>query len=318
MEVSTRLKERFCKDNNLSIQVFEEPYFTERLELFGEKDNYDSFVELVNSKFAGNEELFFAEYNSLKDKIIDFIKNSDAFIHLNTCDMNQYAVNISSKQVDVYKEPYIGKRFLSIDIRKANFSSLVHYGLNTGNLFFDNYNWNDFMKQFTDISHFIDSKYIRQVVFGNCNPKRQVTYEKYLTCNVLNRILSIPNVDKSFVYSFCNDEIVLCVDNMDDNTIQAIWDLCEKELSSNYIPLKVEYFLLGKVTNTSAYMKRIYYSITRDKYEDVIKCASAMDSPIIYRKLKGEPFNPNDLVFLHDKRLATYMTCPIIDFVFET
>lgn len=31
MEVSTRAKERFCKDCNISIKIVQEPYFTDRL-----------------------------------------------------------------------------------------------------------------------------------------------------------------------------------------------------------------------------------------------------------------------------------------------
>ena len=37
LEITTKLKERFCKDNNLNIKIFKEPYFTERLKLYDEK-----------------------------------------------------------------------------------------------------------------------------------------------------------------------------------------------------------------------------------------------------------------------------------------
>ena len=34
-EISTRLKQRFCKDLSVPIQVFSEPAFTRRIKLFG-------------------------------------------------------------------------------------------------------------------------------------------------------------------------------------------------------------------------------------------------------------------------------------------
>ena len=34
MEISVRAKERFCKDCNILIKIFQEPYFTDRLKLY--------------------------------------------------------------------------------------------------------------------------------------------------------------------------------------------------------------------------------------------------------------------------------------------
>lgn len=43
MEISNRAKERFCKDCNIPIRLFQEPYFLDRIKLF------DDFMEqLIN------------------------------------------------------------------------------------------------------------------------------------------------------------------------------------------------------------------------------------------------------------------------------
>ena len=34
MEISNRAKERFCKDCNIPIRLFQEPYFLDRIKLF--------------------------------------------------------------------------------------------------------------------------------------------------------------------------------------------------------------------------------------------------------------------------------------------
>ena len=42
MEISNRAKERFCKDCNIPIRLFQEPYFLDRIKLF------DDFYGTVN------------------------------------------------------------------------------------------------------------------------------------------------------------------------------------------------------------------------------------------------------------------------------
>ena len=42
MKITNKLKERFCKDNNLNIKIFQEPYFTQRLNL------YDKQFDVLN------------------------------------------------------------------------------------------------------------------------------------------------------------------------------------------------------------------------------------------------------------------------------
>ena len=62
-------------------------------------------------------------------------------------------------------------------MNKANFSALHNYN---SNIFNNKNTWEEYVSNFTNNEHIINSKYIRQVVLGNCNPKRCITYEKYL------------------------------------------------------------------------------------------------------------------------------------------
>ena len=60
-EISTSLKKRFCADNNLSISLFQEPYFMNRIKLFGEEENYNKFIKFLEN--YKSEEEFFAVFN---------------------------------------------------------------------------------------------------------------------------------------------------------------------------------------------------------------------------------------------------------------
>ena len=77
------LEKRFCKDRKLPINVFEEPYFSNRLRLLDELENYQSFRLMVRENFASDQD-YFAYYNTVKDKAIEFIKNSEAYKQMQT------------------------------------------------------------------------------------------------------------------------------------------------------------------------------------------------------------------------------------------
>ena len=94
MEISNRAKERFCKDCNIPIRLFQEPYFLDRIKLF------DDFYGTVNKwiRFASElqqyncEQDYFEEYNRVKDAAITSIKESEAYQRFNAEDMNKFTV----------------------------------------------------------------------------------------------------------------------------------------------------------------------------------------------------------------------------------
>lgn len=78
---SIALKKRFCKDCNLPIVVFDNPYFYERLQtidiMFNCVDKFEAFCAELQ-RFA-NEQDYFEYYNKVKNSIIDFIKAKDEY-----------------------------------------------------------------------------------------------------------------------------------------------------------------------------------------------------------------------------------------------
>lgn len=340
--ITNNLKKRFCRDMSLNIQIYEEPYFTERLDLFGYRDKWNNLLELVNNKFNGNEELFFEEYNTVKDKVINYIQESQAFKELNKESMDKYKVDSNITSNDVYKSGNIGKYFISIDMVKANFSSIVRYA-NKYNYQFNSddtaiYNYEKFMRRFTDIEYFISSKYIRQVIFGACNPKRQVTYQKYIMSIILDTLLAcdVANISKENILSLSNDEIVIDVTNNKSEDIEELKKLLS--ILGFGIPLHFEYFKLGKVINSDAYIKEIsctkLYMETnsynseeemRKNLEEsssndikyVIKKANPIDTVFIQRLLHNQEVTENDLVFSHEGKLAKLIEKPDVQISFE-
>lgn len=310
MEVSEKLKERFCKDCNIPLRLYKEPYFTERLQLYDSYyntlDKWNIFVrELEKYKC---EQDYLEEYNRVKNVAINDIKISDGYKRFNEEDMNKYTVkykDLPSK--DIYKPSNVGKLFISIDMRKANFSALKFYNRSI----FDNANtWEEFIERYTENKHIVNSKYIRQVILGNCNPKRQVTYEKYLMGLVLEVLIDELGYSASDIAFFSNDEIVIDMGKYEDSIRKR--ELIEWQIKGYFnIPFRIELFYLRKITGTNGYYKEIVKNIIEREYE--FKCLNNYVLPFVLRKFNGEEITENDKVFYHEGLLSKFIEIPEIE-----
>lgn len=305
IEITSKLKKRFCKDNGISLQIFESPYFEERLELFDFTTMWNEFIEFITKNFETTDAYFDYCY-SLENKIINYIKESEAFKALNSDNMLKYPHG-SIHQRDAYKDMCVGKRFVSIDMCKANFSTLVFYGKTNGLEFHDSYDYVSFIKRFTEFDYFAKSKQLRQVIFGNCNSKRITTYQSYFMFMILNTLVNTnTGVTLDDVYGLNSDEIILQID--DQNIIDKIANLVNTDELSP-IPLKMEVYKIGKFKGTNAYVKLF----DDESYE--LKCINPYEAPFIYRYMMKQPYTDSDMYFMFEKKLAKLVEAPTIELI---
>lgn len=311
MDVSIKAKERFCKDRNIPLRLFQEPYFTERLKLYdrfyGTLSKWDLFVKELEKYHC--EQDYFEEYNSIKDTVITNIKNSEGYQRFNNDDMNKFRIqNVNLSNKDIFKPSNDDKTFISIDMRKANFSALQHYD---SSIFGGAPTWEDYISLYTDNRHIINSKYIRQVILGNCNPKRHITYEKYLMDMILTGIEKYNLIDK--VVFFSNDEIVFELDEaMNLKTILYMCRCLKEDIEEDFmLPMRVELFTLHKINGTGGY----YKEIIRENEEIAIKfkCLDNYMLPFVLRKFNGEEITESDKVFYHEGLLSKFIEVPEIE-----
>lgn len=312
MEISITAKERFCKDCNIPLRLFQEPYFTDRLKLYdkfyGTLKKWDLFVKELGKYRC--EQDYFGEYNRVKDNAIAFVQNTEAFQRFNAEDMNKYHVVHENLPVkDIFKASNAGKDFLSIDMKKANFSSLKHYD---AAIFRGAGTWEEFIGEYTDNRHMIESKYIRQVILGNCNAKKHITYEKYLMDTVLSHIEKY-DISHWKIAFFSNDEIIFDVTGMKD--LKEILHSCrflESDIAKHLdIPVRVQYFQLQKIEGTDGYCKEAIN--TKDEVEIEFKCLNNYVLPFVIRKYLGEEIVDSDRVFYHEGLLAQFIEVPQIE-----
>lgn len=345
--VSNKLKQTFIKDNGSSIQLYDEPYFSERIDASGLHYAYSRFCDMIETTFHNNEGEFLSYREDLKNRMINYIKSSETFKALNSDDMNTYARrtqkmlpdNISTG--DIYKDCYVGKNFISIDMSKANFTAMVYYGNLKGCPFNAcDYSWKSFMSKFTTNPYFAESKYLRQVVFGNCNPKRQVTFEKYMMADLFDGLsLQSPDTQilKTSLTKCNNDELIFAADDkMSNSVIDSLYPAITQTLMSpkpdcfennilSFLPIKVGIYKLGKVMGTKAYIKQTI-DVSRINVRDngqylppaeEVVCANPVESLFIQRFLRNEPIKDSDLAFYSQYGPAKLLIAPEISISYE-
>lgn len=307
MLISSHLKERFCKDCKLSIKIFQEPYFTDRLQLYDKiykiADKWERFQNELE-KYSSEQE-YLAEYNRVKDQAIDAIQGTEAYSTFNTLDINQFSIsnkNLPGK--DIYSPHNDKQHFISIDMKKANFSSLRHYD---ASIFDGAKTWETFLSKFTASEHILESKYIRQVILGNCNCKRHITYEKWLMDGILSSFEQNFHIRNRVVF-FSNDEIVLKVSDL--NAIQRRAFLDALSEMSTPVELKYELFELHKIGGVNGY----YKEIEPDENPRIeFKGLDSFTAPFVFRAYLKEEVTENDKVFWHEGMLAKFLDIPAIE-----
>ena len=215
MLYNRELAKRFISDYKLQIPLINEKYFFYHLGLYQEDYNsleyYFELLDMIGKKYGGDCNKFLEDYYNVRDKIITTIVESEAFQKFNTMDMNVFTIkdrpNITSD--NIYNNDNIGKFFISIDLKKANFQTLrnidkdIVFGADT---------YEEFIGKFTDLDYIKESKHARQVIFGKCNPKRHITAEKYFIMQIYKKVIEqFPYLSDKCV-SLSNDGMIFNVD----------------------------------------------------------------------------------------------------------
>lgn len=304
MEISNDLRRRFCKNANVPINMFRNPYFIERIHLFDEQ--YGAITKYVDFRAdvrrLGSEQNYREHYNKVKDDAIYDIKSRVAFHEFNNREIKESRGDAKIPPISattIFKPKYHGEWFISIDMKQANFSALHHY---SPAIFGNRDSWHDFISQFTDCRSIIDSKYVRQVILGNCNPRRQVGYEKTLMSELLLRLLKFNALD-DFVF-FSNDEIVIHEDSNYSSLLQPINKVVEEYSEESGLPFRVEHFRLLNIADNIGWVK------TYDNFLFQLKCVDAEYMPMILRMIYEDAVRLHDLYFEFKGSLARFENVP--------
>ncbi|MEY2701601.1 MAG: hypothetical protein RLY43_234, partial [Bacteroidota bacterium] len=202
---NTELRNRFIKDENLPIQITKDPYFDYFVDLFSvhfnSSEKWANYMMSV-SQFETIED-FYTSSKKFQEDMINYISSKPEYVDFQKMEIPKFT-NMVTKG-DIYKEQNNGKLFVSIDLKQANFQSLkfANEKLVDGCCSYDG-----FAHKFSDSCFFRNCKKIRQIIFGNLNPSKQATIQKYLISVIINYLIS-KGISVEDIKSASNDEVVI-------------------------------------------------------------------------------------------------------------
>lgn len=311
------LRQRFCKDYNLPINVYGDEVFQYYMDLydFFPKKVYDDIVKTIEEKYKGSVELWLDYCGGVRDSAINEILSSTEYSWFNSIDITTFDIPPICGERMCYNGNTDGKHFISIDLRKANFQALKYVGVLKDNTY------EDFIKRHGGDDYIANSKYLRQVIFGKLNPSRQIKVEKYLMYKAYESIKHIVDAEELVLYSFNSDEIIFEVPNelhnvlthlTIDRLITELKDIISTEVN---IDVRVEYIEVNKlhIKNSNGTQIDAFERLNYITNEVTLKKASTTFFPQIYKLWKGKDINEKDRTFYFEGQLAIFNEPLILD-----
>ena len=192
----------FCKLFDLNVPSYVDfDYYKNLYARLDRWKNMDELISLYEKAEEKIEDIY--KYRLEKtEEIINFIKTTRAFNDLNDDTM---IPDLPTNKNFEYSE---GVKYISIDIKMANWESLKKYDPSFVNELGDSYS--DLLNKFDVPEVFHRSKQLRQYIFGNLNPKRQIKSQRVMIEDLMNG-LSKYNLKVECVKT---DEVIYSFENL--------------------------------------------------------------------------------------------------------
>ena len=306
-----KFRQRFVKDYNLPINIFDDNLFEYYIRLydFFPYLRYKETIEKIENEYDGSVEKWLEYCASVRDNAINGVMETDEYKKFNSMDLSQYKFTPICGERSCYTEETNGKRFLSIDLRKANFQALKYAGV------VSDATYEQFIHRFGGDDYIANSKYLRQVIFGKMNPSRQIKIEKYLMSKVYEVIKDVTEKYSFTIFSMNSDELIFAIPEEfynnrqeDENTRELINDIYNLVGKNIGVEIKVEYIEVRRLPIVSANGTKIdaYERTNLFTSQKTLKKASTTFYPQIYKLWNEMPIEDYDMVFYFENQLATF------------
>ena len=307
-----KFRQRFVKDYNLPINIFDDNLFEYYIQLydFFPYLRYKETIEKIENEYDGCVEKWLEYCASVRDNAINGLMETEEYKKFNSMDLSQYNFTPICGERSCYTEETNGKRFLSIDLRKANFQALKYVGV------ISDVTYEQFINRFGGDDYIANSKYLRQVIFGKMNPSRQIKIEKYLMFKVYEAIKDITEDYGLTIFSMNSDELIFEIPKefYDNGLIDYensrelannIYDLVGESVG---VEIKVEYIEVKRLPIVSANGTKIdaYERTNLFTNQKTLKKASTAFFPQIYKLWNEMLIEDYDMVFYFENQLATF------------
>ena len=183
-----------------------------------------------------------------------------------------------------------GKKYVSIDIRQANWTVIKKYDPGFVNELPNTYN--ELLSRFDMPEIFTQSKSLRQYIFGNINPGRQSKAQRVMVQNLMDTISELQ------VECVKNDEVIYSY--TDISVVKSIMDRVDNSI------FKFKLFTIKKVEDF-----RIDHIMDIDENligKEMVGCSGHRFFMSLKKYITEEPLDIRDLYFRMDGNLAIWNT----------
>lgn len=311
MIMSNALNKRFCKDSGLNINVFEEPYFSKRLAQFSKLpkykdiiDRYNSFKEMLSG--FSSEGSFLERIHQAQMTIVDDIQVKPEYKEMQEMKLKSFDLSNKIRNNSIYNMQNVKYSFISIDLVKANFQVMKLFNKNlvsnadTYDEFLDFY-LRDESEEFA--KYLKKSKYFRQLLFGNLNPKRQQAIQKQMIENIISAIYQTGIYELDSFVSKTADEVVIDVTYADTYEVLMKLQAIEIQIRELNYDCRVEFFELDSIIGRKHFVKRD--KATNDIID--VKGVEGFLYPQVLRRLFNEEIQEDDMVFYAENQLSRFL-----------
>lgn len=199
-----------------------------------------------------------------------------------------------SKKTDVYQAVNVGKKFMSIDLEKANFQVCRKY---SPSLLLGCNSYEELIKKFMNSEYLVKTKAKRQYIFGELCPQRQHAMECFYTGKILDFLIKKGYFEEKDFRIYTHDELVFNVtEYKGEDYEQKIFDDIFEEFG---LRTHVESYTIKEIFNNS-YVK--VFQNGKVAFKNVPNTYFAQ----AYKKYFGGKIEKQDLAFVYEGQVAYF------------
>lgn len=273
----------FCKIFDINIP--DHDHFDYYISQLSKMNRYSDILDLISRYEKAESDLGdLYEFRMKKSsEIVEFLKTTRAY---NDLTFDNLIKDYPISKTFQYQED---RKYLSIDIKKANWTVLKNYDPPFVNELPNSYD--ELLDQFGMPDIFKKSKSLRQYIFGNINPKKQIKAQRVIIQDIIEIIGNSLNIE-----CIKNDEVIYSYKNIDEvkNTLHLIDDS----------KFKIKLFYIKKVEDF-----RLDFIIDENEqflYKEMIGCNGNRFFLLLKKYILEEPFDIRDLYFRMDGNIAIW------------
>lgn len=291
----------FIKYTGLPISVVDVDFIDIYIDRLDKYFNSKTIYELFKKEFQIFD--FSSEFFKVTNEIMDDIRKSKEYIDFINAVANKkknpFKKNIQIIKSDIYSSNNVGKKYLSIDIKQANFTIFKQQCPNM----FPNGIWETFIGKYTKSQFIIKSKYLREYIFGKLDI---MTDLKQLQEELIEKIhvqlcKDFNNLFETAIKMKVGDEIIYQIDDFDNINIDDINRSIHK--IGNFF--HVSTFELSNINNKPYFIKNYIYHSNNKSID--LKCIPKKFILQAIKKVENKDVDDIDLMFMDESVLAKYI-----------